>query len=221
MNGERNARVNSGERSDQAARDGRQSRERLTESHSIIALPCEVCDELCPSDKLMDHQIECQKERENARNDPRFAHRASPVTEEFVFNIHDFSPSQRSKYIEVQRGYSPTIEFEDDSIANEPVEDDIANDVFARAERSTVYFPPQGENPSVTRSGIDVSSATYIEIQRSYSPMMEFEEENIPEAFSLNIQEFVHTRDSTSTLGHMHLSRFNQAENHLDYGRNL
>lgn len=186
------------ERNDQAARDSQQRRESPTESHNIIALPCEVCDELCPSDKLMDHQIECQKEQENARrNDPRVAHRASPVTQEFVFNIHDFSPIHRTRYIEVQRGYSPTIEFEDDCIANESVEDDIATDVFARAERSTVYFPPQEVDPSVARSGNDVSSATYIEIQRSYSPMIEFEEENTPEVFSHNIPEFVHTRDST------------------------
>ena len=220
MNGEKNAYVDSSERSDQAVRDSQQRRERLAESHSIIALPCEVCDELCPSDKLMDHQIECQKERENARrNDPRVAHLASPVTHEFVFNIHDFSPSQRSRYIEVQRGYSPTIEFEDDCVVNESVEDNIATDVFARAERSAVYFPPG--DPSVTRSGNDVSSATYIEIQRSYSPMMEFEEEHSPEAFSLNIPEFVHTRDSTNSLGRTHLSRFNEAENHFDQGRNL
>jgi len=167
----------------------------------------------------MDHQIECQKERENARrNNPRVGQRASPATQEFVFNIHDFSPNQRSRYIEVQRGYSPTIEFEDECTANEPIEDNIATDVFARVERNTVYFPPQGD-PSVARSGSDVSSATFIEIQRSYSPMMEFEEENTPEAFSLNIAEFVHTRNSTGTLGHTNQSRFNQAENHLDRGR--
>ena len=198
MNGEKNAYVDSSERSYQAVRDGQQSRERLTESAIIIALPCEVCNELCPSDKLMEHQIECQKEQENTgRNDPRDGHHASPVTQEFVFNLNDFSPSQRPRYIEVQRGYSPTIEFEDDCVANKPVEDDIATDAFARAERNKVCFPPQGENPSVTRSGNDVSSATYIEIQRSYSPMMEFDEENTPEAFSLNIREFFHTRDST------------------------
>lgn len=199
MNGQKNVYVvDSSERSHQAARDGQQNRERLAESHSIIALPCEVCDELCPSDKLMDHQIECQKERENVSNDPRVADRASPITQEFVFNIHDFSPSQRSRYIEVQRGYSPTIDFEDDCVANGSVEENFATDVFVRAERSTVYFPQQ-EGPSVARSSNDVSSATYIEIQRSYSPMMEFEEENTPEAFSLNIPEFVHTRDSTNS----------------------
>lgn len=208
MNGEKNAYIDSSERSYQAARDGQQS--QLTERPIIIALPCEVCNELCPSDKLMEHQIECQKERENTgRNDPRVAHYASPVTQEFVFNIHDFSPSQRSRYVQVQRGFSPTIEFEDDCVANKPVNDDIGTDAFARAERSTVYVTPQGEDPSVTRSGNDVSSATYIEIQRSYSPMMEFEEENTPEAFTLNIREFVHTRDSTSTSGHLRLPRFN------------
>ena len=209
MNGEKNAYGDSSE-SYQAASDGQQSRERLTERPSIIALPCEVCGELCPSDKLMEHQIECQREQENTRrNDPRVTHNASPVTQEFVFNVHDFSPSQRSRYIEVQRGYSPTIEFEDDCVANKPVEGDIAIDAFPRAERSTVYVTPQGEDPSVARSGNDMSSATYIEIQRSYSPMMEFEEEDTPEAFSFNIREFVHTRDSTSTLGHLRLPRFN------------
>ena len=32
---------------------------------SIVALPCEICGELCPSDRLMDHQEECRQESEN------------------------------------------------------------------------------------------------------------------------------------------------------------
>lgn len=31
----------------------------------IVALPCEICGELCPSDRLMKHQEECSQESEN------------------------------------------------------------------------------------------------------------------------------------------------------------
>ena len=30
--------------------------ETESEDNSIVALPCEICGELCPSDKLMEHQ---------------------------------------------------------------------------------------------------------------------------------------------------------------------
>ena len=35
------------------------------EGNSIVALPCEICGELCPSDRLMKHQEECSQESEN------------------------------------------------------------------------------------------------------------------------------------------------------------
>ena len=34
------------------------------EGNSIVALPCEICGELCPSDRLMKHQEECSQESE-------------------------------------------------------------------------------------------------------------------------------------------------------------
>ena len=36
------------------------------EDNSIVALPCEICGELCASDKLMEHQEECSRERESS-----------------------------------------------------------------------------------------------------------------------------------------------------------
>ena len=33
--------------------------------NSIVALPCEICGELCPSDRLMKHQEGCNQESEN------------------------------------------------------------------------------------------------------------------------------------------------------------
>ena len=38
------------------------------EGNSIVALPCEICGELCPSDRLMKHQEECSQESENTVN---------------------------------------------------------------------------------------------------------------------------------------------------------
>ena len=39
--------------------------EAQAEGNSIVALPCEICGELCPSDRLMKHQEECSQESEN------------------------------------------------------------------------------------------------------------------------------------------------------------
>lgn len=208
-------------RNDRVTKDAQQGRETPSEHEIIIvALPCEICDELCPSDKLMDHQRECQKERETARrNEPRTTH-GTLGTQEFIFDIpQDSLPVHHTGFIEVQRGYSPTIEFEDDCIANESSENDIESDFLVRGERSTVYFSPAGEESFAT-SASDISNATYIEIQRSYSPMMEFGEENSHEVFSHNIPEFINARDSTSSYEHMHPARLNQAENQFDHGRN-
>ena len=58
-----------GRSSDQAAFNADDSGKKLAhESDSIVvALPCEICEELCPSEKLMDHQLQCRKERENTK----------------------------------------------------------------------------------------------------------------------------------------------------------
>lgn len=36
--------------------------------NSIVALPCEICGELCPSDRLMEHQERCGQESDNDGN---------------------------------------------------------------------------------------------------------------------------------------------------------
>ena len=50
----------------------------------FIALPCETCEELCPSDKLIDHQLQCRKERENAKQSQ--LKDTSFQAQEFAFN---------------------------------------------------------------------------------------------------------------------------------------
>lgn len=37
----------------------------IGENEDIVALPCEICGELCPSDRLMEHQEECGHESES------------------------------------------------------------------------------------------------------------------------------------------------------------
>ena len=49
-----------------------------------IALPCQICEELCPSDKLIDLQLQCRKERENAKR--RELKDTSFQAQEFAFN---------------------------------------------------------------------------------------------------------------------------------------
>ena len=44
--------------------DSHDNIETESEDNSIVALPCEICDELCPSDKLMEHQEQSIQERE-------------------------------------------------------------------------------------------------------------------------------------------------------------
>lgn len=39
--------------------------ENQDEDNSIVAVPCEICGELCPSDRLMEHQGKCIQERES------------------------------------------------------------------------------------------------------------------------------------------------------------
>ena len=36
------------------------------ETDSLVAMPCEICGELCPSDKLIEHQEKCIREREGS-----------------------------------------------------------------------------------------------------------------------------------------------------------
>ena len=108
------------------------------ESISIVALlPCEICGELCPSDKLMQHQMECQQEIAN-ENDPKTAQLSSHRGHGSVFSSRDSQQTADFRYIEVYRGYSPTLEFEHDSA--ESLERNKTVNVFSRGEPKCVQF---------------------------------------------------------------------------------
>ena len=158
---------------------GRKLPKSHRESISIIALPCEICGELYPSDKLMQHQMECQQEIVNT-NDLKIAQQTSHRGHGSVFTSRDSQQTADVRYIEVYRGYSPTLKFEDDSA--ESLERNVALDVFSRGERSApeFSFPPVGSETYQTCGDADVSSPRHIEIQRSYSPVMHFEDEHNP-----------------------------------------
>ena len=117
------------------------------ESISIVALPSEKCGELCPSDKLMQHQMECQQEIAN-ENDPKTAEQTSLRGHGSVFSSRDSQQTADFRYIEVYRSYSPTLEFDDDSA--ESLERNITLNVFSRGERSAFSCPPVGPETSPT-----------------------------------------------------------------------
>ena len=119
--------------------------------------------------------MECQQEIAN-ENDPKTAQQTSHRGHGSVFSSRDSQQTADFRYIEVYRGYSPTLEFEDDSA--ESLERNITLNVFSRGERSAFSFPPVGPETSQAWVDADVSSLRHIEIQRGYSPVMHFEEEN-------------------------------------------
>ena len=41
--------------------------ETESEDNSIVSLLCEICDEMCPSDKLTEHHEQCIQEREGVQ----------------------------------------------------------------------------------------------------------------------------------------------------------
>ena len=92
----------------------RRGKKLAHESESIvIALPCQICEELCPSDKLIDHQLQRRKERENTKRSE--LKDTSFEAQEFAFNECSTGDSLLVlgvRCIEVQRGHSPTIESE-------------------------------------------------------------------------------------------------------------
>ena len=149
------------------------------ESISVQALPCEICGELCPSDTLMQHQRECQQGSAD-QNDPKAAGQSSYIANGFVYDSPPIAGDAR--YIEVQRGYSPTMEFEDDSVQSSQ------NIVFLRSERSSINFPPIGSDEAFqARGDADVSTLQH-EIQRSYSPVIQFGGEDRPGIFTTFFQ---------------------------------
>ena len=48
--------------------DSHDNIETESEDNSIVALPCEICDELCPSGRLMEHQEQYNQEREGVQD---------------------------------------------------------------------------------------------------------------------------------------------------------
>ena len=73
-----------GRSSDQAATSRRKRKKLAHESENIvIALPCEIYEELCPSDKLID-RLQCRKGRENAKRSE--LKDTSFQAQEFAFN---------------------------------------------------------------------------------------------------------------------------------------
>ena len=53
--------------------------------NSIVALPCEICGELCPSDRLMEHQERCGRESEDDEN------HEEPQELNFRFNSYQYT----------------------------------------------------------------------------------------------------------------------------------
>ena len=122
--------------------------------------------------------MECQQEIAN-ENDPKTAQQTLHRGHGSVFSSRNSQKTADLRYIEVYRGFSPTLEFEDDNA--ESLERDITLNVFSRGERSAFSLPPVGpETETQTWVDADVSSLRHIEIQRSYSPVMHFEEEINP-----------------------------------------
>ena len=182
----------------------------VRESIIIEALPCEICGELCPSDKLMDHQIECQREREiTIKNDPDEALHASPRTFDSVFTRHDYAEKSDVRYFEVRRSYSPTIEFTDDDVS---LEGDIGFGSGSRDQQSSSNSPQLTQEGFATERNSSASGVSFIEYQRGYSPEMDFDEETEPELLMPNFPTFCLTLEESHLHESIDSSRFNQAE---------
>ena len=182
----------------------------VRESIIIVALPCEICGELCPSDKLMDHQIECQREREiTIENDPDESLHASPRTFDSVFTRHDYAEKSGVRYFEVRRSYSPTIEFTDDDVS---LESDIGFGSGSRDQRNSTNSPPSRQEGFATGRNSSASGVSLIEYQRGYSPEMNFEVETEPELFMPNFPTFCLTLEESHLHERGDSSRFNQVE---------
>ena len=52
--------------------------------NTIVALPCEICGELCPSDRLMEHQEGCGQESDDDEN------QEEPRELNFRFDSHPY-----------------------------------------------------------------------------------------------------------------------------------
>ena len=103
------------------------------------------------------HQMECQQEIAN-ENDPKTAQQTSHRGHGSVFSSRDSQQTADFRYIEVNRGYSPTLEFEDDSA--ESLERNITLNVFSRGERSAFSCPP-GLDQRLLKPGLTLMYLAY------------------------------------------------------------
>ena len=71
-----------------------QSVETEREDNSIVALPCEICGELCPPDKLMEHQEQFIQERDGV-------HRSGSASEKNVCSQAILLTSGSRDYIRI------------------------------------------------------------------------------------------------------------------------
>ena len=97
-----------GRSSDQAATSADESGKKLAhESENIvIALPCEIYEELCPSDKLID-RLQCRKGRENAKRSE--LKDTSFQAQEFAFN-GAAAPAIRYQFMELGNRSSARVQ---------------------------------------------------------------------------------------------------------------
>lgn len=63
---------------------------------TIVALPCEICGELCASDRLMQHQEECGKETESDLNE-EFSTFERQAPDEFHFRFGNHQPGEAGR----------------------------------------------------------------------------------------------------------------------------
>ena len=141
MNNGRKAFVKTdGRSSDQAATSADESGKKLAhESENIvIALPCEIYEELCPSDKLID-RLQCRKERENAKRselkDTSFKHKNLRLMNAAAQAIrYQFMELGNRSSVRVQSNYWTWNNSNTNDSAGDPYERPASEAIFPRRE---------------------------------------------------------------------------------------
>lgn len=118
----------------------RNSRASSQVYNSVVALPCEICGDLCPSDQLMRHQEACIKENER-RSRERVRQRGNCVPQQASSTVvgvqTEHKKATRVTYVRAERDSSlSSLEFEDD------IDSDLdINDRFPRSIVTDVFRP--------------------------------------------------------------------------------
>ena len=196
-------------------KDGRQK--SPVEEKSIIALPCEICGELCPSDKLVQHQKDCNEESQNRHDDDSPRSREGQTRAEQNLPFKETKPTTRKqdspevpreRYIEIQRSYSPTIQFEDEEVFTEGFPSYFHSFTRTRGETPSSQPPRDVPSSSDRYNGFSagIPAVRYIEIERSYTPTIEFGEEHFPEATMHFIPENLHIQQTFDWFESRHSS---------------